>query len=303
MLKSILPRRVLLQTIGRNQFPESRVLYGFVSYRGYQSTLTRFSQEQDVSDTQDPSDQASLDPPPTATQGRRRRKFLQWLTSDGERFRKPTFGQTNYVGSTPFPMNPLFKANAPLSDKTRETIYQLYTNDPTRWTPRHLAQKFNISIRRAEAVIKLKNLERDIEEKGFSLQNKYQESMESLMGVAQNESKRFKEALAEVIPSVGKPRFKTVEEETTFTPKDAARVLGRLPFEEAHSRLLKAEMHKSSTLGRRRTDMKIIERDPSQQNARFQFMFTDISKNIAAENRRNRVREKDGTLHESVANN
>lgn len=42
----------------------------------------------------------------------------------------------------------------------------------------------------------------------------------------------LKEPLVDIFPSVGKPKFKTLKEDATFAPEDAAKVLGRIPFKD-----------------------------------------------------------------------
>ena len=52
-------------------------------------------------------------------------------------------------------MNPLFKPQPPVSDAKREEIYRLFVDD--RLTPRNIADKHGISIKRTEAILKLKD--------------------------------------------------------------------------------------------------------------------------------------------------
>jgi ribosomal protein S24E len=62
-------------------------------------------------------------------------------------------------------MNPLFKPVLPLSDAVREKIFKQYTSDPDTWTVRKLATEYNISLRRVDAILKLKAQEKQMESK------------------------------------------------------------------------------------------------------------------------------------------
>lgn len=64
--------------------------------------------------------------------------------------------------------------------------------------------------------------------------------MEQLMGVDQA-LELLKEPLIDVFPPVGKPRFKTLKEDATFTPEDAAKTLNRLPFKDLEKRVIESE--------------------------------------------------------------
>ena len=60
-------------------------------------------------------------------------------------------------------MNPLFKPQPPVSDTVREEIYRLFIVD--RLTPRNIAVKHGISIKRTEAILKLKHEEKKLVKK------------------------------------------------------------------------------------------------------------------------------------------
>lgn len=126
-------------------------------------------------------DAAALDGPPSAEadaeatpteepaapikESRRRRRFHEWANGAGKKYARAADGTTNYLnGETPFPNNPLFRPRPPISDAQRQKLYDTYLSDPEAWTIRKLATKFNISIRRTEAIIRLKENERQMEE-------------------------------------------------------------------------------------------------------------------------------------------
>ncbi|KAI9311535.1 eukaryotic mitochondrial regulator protein-domain-containing protein [Dichotomocladium elegans] len=140
---------------------------------------------------------------------RRRRRFHEWVKEDGARFVRPSQGTTNYIGATPFPNNPLFQPRPPLSDQRRQEIYETFAANPEDWSIRKLATKFGISMRRVEAVLKLK---------------------ESELVLKTNATQILREPLVDIFPKVKKPTFKLVDEHSTFTEKDAAKVLNRKPI-------------------------------------------------------------------------
>jgi hypothetical protein len=59
-------------------------------------------------------------------------------------------------------MNRLFIPVAPLTNETRESIYQRYIENPDVETPIKLGREFGISIIRVKAILKLKAAEKDM---------------------------------------------------------------------------------------------------------------------------------------------
>lgn len=84
----------------------------------------------------------------------------EWLRKFGSKYHKPADGRRWLGGDRPFPRNPWFVPPAPVSDKTRELIYEDYRSDPIQSTPRKLAEKYKLSVVRIEAILRLKHLER-----------------------------------------------------------------------------------------------------------------------------------------------
>ncbi|KAF7728435.1 hypothetical protein EC973_006115 [Apophysomyces ossiformis] len=144
---------------------------------------------------------------------RRRRRFHEWANGPGAKFSRPSKGTTNYLGNTPFPNNPLFRPRPPLSDETRQKIYDTYKANPDI-SIRQLASKFYLSMKRVEAILKLKAAEEEM--------------------VAN-------EPLVDIYPDVTKPKFQRMEENATFTPEDAAEVMNRKPYDELVKRAINEE--------------------------------------------------------------
>jgi hypothetical protein len=64
--------------------------------------------------------------------------------------------------------------------------------------------------------------------------------MEQLMGVDKT-IELLREPLIDIFPSVGKPKFKTLKEDESFGPEDAAKALGRIPFKDLERRVIESE--------------------------------------------------------------
>ena len=59
----------------------------------------------------------------------------------------------------PFPLNPSFKPPVPLSDELRTRLYRAYMIDPKLNSVRTLANRYNTSIKRVDAILRLKGME------------------------------------------------------------------------------------------------------------------------------------------------
>jgi hypothetical protein len=230
------------------------------------------------------------------------RRSMAWLVTEGEKFRNAILGQTNYVGGRiPFPLNPTFRPNPPLTDATRRAIFAQWQRDPTYWTPRQLSQSYGISIKRVEAILKLKALEARMVADGFVVQTDYVKGMEQML-VAQSKP-IIRENVREMIPSVGKPRYVAIDEDSTFTAEDAARYLNRLPFEEIQKRIENADDWPQLPFHSERVETEkpeILAQHPKLGNKRWAFMITDVNEKLEPKKREVLVRERDGVLRKAT---
>ncbi|RCH83125.1 hypothetical protein CU098_007404 [Rhizopus stolonifer] len=199
---------------------------------------------------------------------RRRRKFHKWMETQGHKYSRPSEGTTNYLAISPFPNNPLFQPRPPLSDATKQQMYDAFASDSQKWTVRKLASKHGVSLKRVEAILKLKSFEKEMETNGIVLQRKFAKGMENLMGVDKT-IELLRESLADVFPNVSKPKFKTLPEDSTFGPKDAAKVLNRMPFKDLERRAIELEQAEF-TLPKSFTNEETIRKTKK-------FIITDIS--------------------------
>ncbi|KAI9492388.1 eukaryotic mitochondrial regulator protein-domain-containing protein [Zychaea mexicana] len=188
-----------------------------------------------------PQEEQQTEEPEPVKLSRRRRRFHEWAREGGgARFARPSQGTTNYLSTTPFPSNPLFQPRPPLTDAARQEIYDTFTENPEDWSIRKLATKYGISMRRVEAVLKLKEAEKELEMNGVALQKKFAKGMEKLMGADQSVTPLI-EPLVDIFPKVKKPTFSLVEEDAAFTEQDAAKALNRQPYKVLEERAIARE--------------------------------------------------------------
>ncbi|KAJ2375414.1 hypothetical protein IW150_002562 [Coemansia sp. RSA 2607] len=247
--------------------------------------------------------------------------YKGWMITEGGAYKNVRPGRTNYIGGgmRPFPLNPFFRPRPPVSDRVKEAIYADYLKAPERNTPRLLGEKYAISIKRVEAILKLKAIEHHMVEYGkLNPQTKLTAGMESMLGVSSS-NKSLTEGLVSQSPRVSGPRFHAVPEGQSFTAVDAAEVLGRKPYQQIMDRmaaskpfvidyegldekfaprpkirLSKSEIARLESLGH--AEDKVIDKDETLGSRRWKFVFTDISKAKDMKDRMVLIREPDGTL-------
>ncbi|RKP10907.1 eukaryotic mitochondrial regulator protein-domain-containing protein [Thamnocephalis sphaerospora] len=233
------------------------------------------------------------------------KRSLAWLAEEGEKFKNAVLGQTNYVGGrVPFPMNPTFRPNQPLKDATRREIYSRWKQDPKLWTPRQISASYGISIKRAEAIIKLKALEARMVGEGFVPQRNYVAGMEQML--AAQAKPVIRENLREVVPQIGKPRYVAIDEESTFDAEDAAKRLSRASYAEVREAIEQSDnvpLHPKqldTNAPKERVSYKVLARNSRLGNKRWQFMVTDVNRKVALEDRSILVRDRSGILREAT---
>ncbi|KAJ7044983.1 eukaryotic mitochondrial regulator protein-domain-containing protein [Mycena alexandri] len=87
----------------------------------------------------------------------------------------------------PFTLNPSFKPPTPISDAVRSRIYADYMIDPQTNSVRALSQRYHISLKRIDAILRLKGLEAAYVKDNKPLQTGFLWGMEMLLGVKQDE--------------------------------------------------------------------------------------------------------------------
>ncbi|KAH8119987.1 eukaryotic mitochondrial regulator protein-domain-containing protein [Phellopilus nigrolimitatus] len=108
----------------------------------------------------------------------------KWLTGPGLQYKTPGDGP-NWLGEKhPFPLNPSFRPPPPVSDKTRTLIYERYMSSPRKNNIRKLSAEFGISLKRVDAILRLKSMEAGWE-KGKQLQTGFVAGMERILGATE----------------------------------------------------------------------------------------------------------------------
>ncbi|KZT30930.1 hypothetical protein NEOLEDRAFT_1053084, partial [Neolentinus lepideus HHB14362 ss-1] len=82
----------------------------------------------------------------------------------------------------PFPLNPSFKPPAPLSDRLRKEIWEKYISDPVTNSARELSSHYGLSMKRVDAILRLKGLEAHWV-KGKEVQTGFLAGMEKVLDV------------------------------------------------------------------------------------------------------------------------
>ncbi|WVQ83511.1 hypothetical protein IAT38_005652 [Cryptococcus sp. DSM 104549] len=129
-----------------------------------------------------------FDPSPSGGEGKGRTRwtpestFHFWKHKEGPKWRFARKGEKAkwLGGDVPYPTNPSFAPPPPLSDYTMSQVYA----EIVRGVPvNQLANKYNISKARIEAVRKLKEVEDEYERRSIPLQRAFLDGMEPLLGV------------------------------------------------------------------------------------------------------------------------
>ncbi|KAG6851384.1 hypothetical protein H0H93_005782 [Arthromyces matolae] len=107
--------------------------------------------------------------------------YREFMEAAGGRF-KLADRPNKWLGGGPFPMNPSFKPPPPVSDSIRDAIYATYMADPIKNNVRELSQKFHLSLKRIDAILRLKGMEADWV-KGIPLQTGFRKGMEMILDV------------------------------------------------------------------------------------------------------------------------
>ncbi|KAK7465324.1 hypothetical protein VKT23_005303 [Stygiomarasmius scandens] len=131
---------------------------------------------------------------------------------------KTTSVPRNWLGgNTPFPMNKSFRPPPPLSDAQREHMYRLYMRDPTNNSVRALSERYHLSLKRVDAILRLKGMEHAWIKEGKTLQTGFVAGMERVLGVSQFDPSSEIEPLRERYDSDAADSLEEVEK------RDAAR--------------------------------------------------------------------------------
>ncbi|GAA6062390.1 hypothetical protein JCM10212_003199 [Sporobolomyces blumeae] len=241
-----------------------------------------------VTGSETASDAAHVDASPSETtepasqvkaQGR---GFNAWLTGEGARFRKGIKGRTNWIGESPFPLNPTFNPSPPLADETKTKIYNAYVHNilikkaTDAQVVRAVSSKFGVAMDRVRAVIRLKELEKSWKAEGRTLQTELLKGMESHLGVRQpGENWRGIESPDPIEPTLASKKtvFEMVDVESGDSPVFLP-LLARVPKRDTP--LTAVPSTSSASLSDLRTSSK-VNLVPASRPGRAATAFVNLS--------------------------
>ncbi|GAA5821397.1 hypothetical protein JCM11251_004604 [Rhodosporidiobolus azoricus] len=213
--------------------------------------------------------------------GPQKKGYVAWLNGEGARFRKGIKGKTNWIGETPFPLNPTFSPLPPLADSIKTKIYNAYLHNimlkeaTDSQVVRAVSARFGVSMDRVRAIIRLKELEKSWRAEGRPLQTGLLKGMESHLGVKEaSEHWRGTEQPDPTAPQLASSKtiFEMVDVESGDSPVLPAlrRVPDRaVPLTEAP--LLSASPSSSSSSAGK------VKTVPASRPGRAATVFTDLS--------------------------
>ncbi|KAI0095224.1 eukaryotic mitochondrial regulator protein-domain-containing protein, partial [Irpex rosettiformis] len=123
------------------------------------------------------------------------RNYKTWKEDTGLQYKDAR--PQNWLGDDrPFPLNTTFKPPAPISDELKDVIYAKFMENPADNGVRQLASLYGLSIKRVDAILRLKGLEQHWKQ-GKQLQTGFQEGMEELLAVKKESITRLSDSLGE----------------------------------------------------------------------------------------------------------
>lgn len=79
----------------------------------------------------------------------------------------------------------------------KNLVYQTYKSGPQYWTVRRLSRAFFLSIERIEGILRMKNYQEEMVERGFVIDDEYISRMETAIGVNINDHVPFAKKLSD----------------------------------------------------------------------------------------------------------
>ncbi|KND03843.1 uncharacterized protein SPPG_01299 [Spizellomyces punctatus DAOM BR117] len=232
-----------------------------------------------------------------------RQRADAWLKeeSGGLKFKNASTATFVGKGDRPFPMNPLFRPQAPLNDATRNEIFKFYLEDPKHWTPRALAEHFGLSIVRVQAILRLKALGEQWKKEDKPLQTELTRGMENMLNSVElkpgQRRLRPREQLRSTPAKRLQPFFRMMNEEELFTPEDAAKLMQMDPYANLQRKLDEAADHVFQMEAPKSKEVSKPLREDAAQKSRFQFMIVD---NGNVEKAKVLIRDRDGKLRNAT---
>ncbi|KAF4611978.1 hypothetical protein D9613_004120 [Agrocybe pediades] len=90
--------------------------------------------------------------------------YREFLEKIGNKYKFTNSKPRNWLSpNAPFPMNPSFKPPPPISNTQKTWMFDKFFGDPLKHSPRKLAGSLNMSLKRVDAILRLKGLERQFQ--------------------------------------------------------------------------------------------------------------------------------------------
>ncbi|KAJ3556706.1 hypothetical protein NM688_g1876 [Phlebia brevispora] len=152
------------------------------SSRHFSSSFPRFARAAEEESEGADEEEANASSRDVKTRKGRIRGFADWLErGEGKRFKNPHQPRNWLGGEVPFPLNPSFKPPTPVSDRLRTLIWEQFVANPSANGVRQLAERYGLSIKRVDAILRLKGLEQHWMKKK-PLQTGFVLGMEKILG-------------------------------------------------------------------------------------------------------------------------
>ncbi|EMR08019.1 hypothetical protein PNEG_03461 [Pneumocystis murina B123] len=163
--------------------------------------------------------------------------YIKWLVDpmEGGQYIKPlSKAGTNFIHQKeyPYPLNPKFKPQPPLSLEARRNIGEKWKQGKSL---REISDMFGISVIRVEAVLRLLELESKWRQEERTLDS-YAQTMHHMLGSATNQS--FNEPPFFVFTPSETQNFTLIHENSEFTSKDAADELQRCLYSDFKEKVI-----------------------------------------------------------------
>ena len=158
-----------------------------------------------------------------------RQEFREWMATQSSKYRNAPEEGPLYLGgeSQPFPLNPQFRPRRPLSEVQKNKIFDQWKKTSSSQLGT-ICAKYGISLKRLEAVVRLKLFEADFK-KSHSLENALSKGVEAMTGASASDREmgpRPIEPLVDIAVPATKQVFSPIAETDDFSPDLASRYLG-----------------------------------------------------------------------------
>ncbi|KAK7058561.1 hypothetical protein VNI00_002197 [Paramarasmius palmivorus] len=165
----------------------------------------------------------------------------------------------------PFPLNPTFLPPPPISDTQKQAMYDEYMQDPLKNSVRVLSQRYHISLKRVDAILRLKGMEAAWHKKK-QVQTGFVRGMEKILGVPQFKPKKQIEE-----PDAEDPRYDAYAADSLeeIEQRDAARQRYQRMYWETLDEHGSAPVAPAAVEHAKKMAIRLAEKAVKEKNAKF----------------------------------